>query len=61
MATPTPCPRCHADRFASVYFDAEGRRLGGHRQCTECGPRHAEPIPADKALVHKKLLEKKAS
>ncbi len=61
MATLENCPRCRADRLAVVYYDAEGNVLGGHCQCPECGPRHAEPISPEKVTVRKKLLEKKAS
>jgi hypothetical protein len=44
-----------------IYYDAKGMPLGGHSQCTECGPRSIEFVPAPSADVRKKLLEKKAS
>lgn len=60
MPSPDPCPRCNADRLTVIYYDAGGQPLGGHSQCTECGPRHAEPVSAPAELA-KELLQKKAS
>ena len=60
MPEPKPCPRCSAARLSVIYFDAEGRPLGGHLHCPECGPRHAERlVPAPD--VRDGLLERKAS
>ena len=61
MAQPDQCPRCHADRLSVVYYDSKGMLLGGHSQCTECGPRSAETVLPPSADVRKKLLERKAS
>lgn len=61
MAMQEQCPRCESDRLAIVYYDAEGSVIGGHSQCPECGPRHAEPIPTDKKPVRRALMERKAS
>jgi hypothetical protein len=63
MATPNPCPRCHAPRLAIIYYGAEGTPIGGHLECTQCGPRHAIPlVPVPPATdVQDGLLERKAS
>ena len=62
MAEQAPCPRCSAPgRLSVVYYDASGNIVGGHCQCPDCGPRHAEPIRLRRRPVSKKLLEKKAS
>ena len=58
------CPYCHSDRLAVLYYDAQGNPIGGHSQCTECGPREAVPIPSEDELRtarQRELLEKKAS
>ena len=61
MAASNQCPACNSDRLSVIYFDAKGQSLGGHSQCTECGPRSAVVVPAPPNVVRKKLLEKKAS
>lgn len=60
MAAPDTCPRCSSDRLAVIYYDAAGQPIGGHRQCTDCGPRHSELIELTPELSEK-LLERKAS
>lgn len=55
------CPRCQSDRLAVVYYDADGKPVGGHSQCTECGPRHAVDLPFDESATRSPLLERKAS
>jgi hypothetical protein len=55
------CPRCRAERLAVVYFDASDAPIGGHIQCPDCGPRHAEELTFDAASVRETLLERKAS
>jgi len=59
MPETPPCPRCQSPRLTVVYYDAEGRPLGGHVQCSECGARHSTPLVPlrDK----RELLERKAS
>lgn len=61
MPNTEPCLRCSGDRLSVIYYDAKGLPLGGHSQCTECGPRSAEVVSAPAADVRKKLLERKAS
>ena len=61
MPQPSPCPRCQAQRLAVVYYDAEGRPVGGQLHCPDCGARHsARLVPADDA-ARSELLERKAS
>lgn len=62
MPEPKPCPRCHSNRLAVLYFDASGRPVGGHLHCPDCGPRHTETIAAmpEKGL-RGDLLKRKAS
>ena len=55
------CPQCTSDRLSVIYYDAKGNPLGGHSQCTECGPRSIEMVSLATDGVRKKLLEKKAS
>lgn len=61
MATSTPCPRCGAPRLLVVYYDAEGTQIGGHLECTQCGPRHATILVRPATDVQRDLLERKAS
>ena len=61
MGSPNQCPRCSADRLSVIYYNAKGLPLGGHSQCTECGPRSVEVVALPAADVRKKLLERKAS
>ncbi|HEV7678510.1 MAG TPA: hypothetical protein VGQ42_08080 [Candidatus Dormibacteraeota bacterium] len=61
MSSPDQCPRCRATRLAVVYYDANGQPLGGHSQCTECGPRHAVRLVPRSGEVRKQLLSRKAS
>jgi len=62
MATPVPCPRCSSPRLAVIYYDADGKPLGGHHECAECGPRHAvKLVPLPRPAVRRQLLERKAS
>jgi hypothetical protein len=61
MATSNRCPQCAADRLSVIYYDAKGQPLGGHSQCTECGPRSIEVVEVPTSQVRRKLLEKKAS
>lgn len=59
-----PCPRCQSSRLAVLYFDAEGRPVGGHLHCPECGPRHSQQLPAsqsERSSVRGDLLKRKAS
>jgi transcription elongation factor Elf1 len=64
MATPTTCPRCSAPRLTVIYYGADGAPIGGHTECTACGPRYAVELertgvqPPD---VQEGLLERKAS
>jgi transcription elongation factor Elf1 len=59
MPDNAPCPRCQSPRLSVVYYDADGRPLGGHVQCSECGSRHsAKLVPLAK---QRGLLERKAS
>jgi hypothetical protein len=45
-----------------VYYDADGRPLGGHIQCSECGSRHsARLVPLRDSQKQRELLERKAS
>jgi transcription elongation factor Elf1 len=59
MPETAPCPRCQSPRLTVVYYDADGRPLGGHIQCSECGARHSTRLVPlrDK----RELLERKAS
>ena len=63
MPEPDPCPRCSAARLSVVYFDADGRPVGGHLHCTDCGPRHNQLLVLNvrRNGVQKRLLERKAS
>jgi transcription elongation factor Elf1 len=62
MTHPSPCPRCQAPRLAVIYYDAEGRAIGGHLHCPECGARHAvRLVPAAEAGARAELLRRKAS
>jgi len=62
MPETAPCPRCHSPRLSVVYYDAEGRPLGGQVQCGECGSRHsARLIPLRDSQKQRELLERKAS
>lgn len=64
MTQPAPCPRCHSARLAVLYYDAEGRPVGGHLLCSECGARHAAGLsrPAERGGRRRDgLLERKAS
>jgi hypothetical protein len=61
MAESNQCPTCKSDRLSVLYFDAKGQPLGGHSQCTECGPRSVEVVQIPDPAMRKKLLEKKAS
>ena len=62
MAASNPCPRCSAPRLTVIYYDAEGNPIGGHVECTDCGPRHSvELVRASDDDVQKRLLERKAS
>ena len=55
-----PCPRCNSARLTIVYYDAEGRPVGGHVHCSECGARHNVPLQPQPS-VQGDLLERKAS
>ena len=61
MASSDNCSRCNSDLLSVIYYDAKGQLIGGHSQCTECGPRSAEPVSPPDLSARKKLLEKKAS
>ena len=61
MATSAQCPRCAADRLSVVYYDAEGNVIGGHSQCPDCGPRHAQELTSPTQSAVPALLERKAS
>ncbi|HEY6380108.1 MAG TPA: hypothetical protein VI316_13110 [Candidatus Dormibacteraeota bacterium] len=63
MPESVPCPRCSAARLSVVYFDADGRPVGGHLHCTQCGPRHNQLLVPNgqRGGVQKRLLERKAS
>lgn len=63
MPEPVACPRCSATRLSVLYFDADGRPVGGHLHCPDCGPRHNQQLlPSDpKQGVRGELLERKAS
>ena len=62
MPQPSPCPRCQAQRLAVVYYDAEGRPLGGQLHCPDCGARHsARLVPPAGEVSRSELLERKAS
>ncbi len=61
MPTLETCPRCRADRLAVVYFGANDEPIGGHIQCPDCGPRHAEELSFPADTVRETLLERKPS
>jgi hypothetical protein len=64
MATPTTCPRCSAPRLTVIYYGADGAPIGGHTECTACGPRYAVelvPTAGEFPDVQERLLERKAS
>jgi transcription elongation factor Elf1 len=63
MPQPEPCPRCNAARLSVVYFDSDGKHLGGHLHCPDCGPRHNQQITAEAETdsVRQDLLKRKAS
>lgn len=58
-----PCPRCSSTRLAVMYFDAQGKPIGGHLHCPDCGPRHTEELPRSEkdSSVRTDLLKRKAS
>lgn len=65
MTKPSPCPRCQAPRLAVIYYNAEGRVVGGHLHCPDCGARHADRlVPTTAAAAGEaraELLRRKAS
>jgi len=62
MATQNECPRCSAARLNVIYYGADGVPIGGHTECTDCGPRHAVELrPTAKLGTRNRLLDRKAS
>lgn len=61
MAEPTECPRCRAARLSVLYYGADGEPLGGHLECTDCGPRHSVELKPVEKPQRDRLLERKAS
>ena len=61
MAEPNECPRCRTARLSVLYYGADGEPLGGHIECTDCGPRHAVQLKPIESKSRNRLVDRKAS
>jgi uncharacterized Zn finger protein (UPF0148 family) len=61
MSKPQHCAACGTPMLSVMYYDGDGRPVGGHYVCSNCGPRTAVDVTVPAADVRRKLLERKAS
>jgi hypothetical protein len=54
------CPRCSTLRLAVLFFDAEGKPIGGHVECPSCGPRYSQSLEPE-SVPEQELEQRKAS
>jgi transcription elongation factor Elf1 len=61
MPKPETCAICGTVMLSVTYYGADGRPVGGHLVCSNCGPRSAVDIDTVDKDVRSDLLERKAS
>ena len=61
MQQSSSCPRCRAPRLAVIYYDVEGKPIGGQVHCADCGSRHSARLTPAKDADETRAELRKAS